>query len=36
MMAVMNQPLPVIKEMPMAELMIYARMAAVMSGRKFD
>ena len=35
-MQVFNQPLPVIKAMPMAELMVYAKMAAVMSGRKFD
>jgi hypothetical protein len=35
-MAVGNQPLPVIKALPLAELFMYAGVLAKMSGRKFE
>jgi hypothetical protein len=31
----LHQPLPVVKALPLKELMLYARLAAAMSGRKF-
>jgi hypothetical protein len=31
----LHQPLPVVKAMPLAELFVFAKIAAVMSGRKF-
>jgi hypothetical protein len=31
----LHQPLPVIKALPITELMVYAKVAAAMSGRKF-
>jgi hypothetical protein len=36
LMNVSHQPLPVIKAMPLQELFVYANIAAVMSGRKFE
>jgi hypothetical protein len=36
MMNVMHQPLPVIEAMPLQKLFVLAKLAAVMSGRKFE
>lgn len=33
---VLNQPLPVAKALPLAELFIWARLAAAMDGRTFE
>jgi hypothetical protein len=35
-MAVFNQPLPIIKAMSLTELFVFAKIAAGMSGRKFE
>lgn len=35
-MHVMHQPLPVVEAMPLAKLFVLAKLAAVMSGRKFE
>lgn len=36
MMNVMHQPLPVIEELPLQKLYVFAQLAAAMSGRKFE
>lgn len=35
-MHAMHQPLPIVKALPLSELFIWARMAALMTGREFD
>jgi len=32
----LHQPLPIVKAMPLAELFMWAKMAAAMEGRKFE
>lgn len=36
MMHVMHQPMPVIEAMPLQKLYVLAKLAAAMSGRKFE
>ena len=35
-MKVLHQPLPVAKALPLAELFLWAKLAAAMDGRKFE